>query len=399
MKLTKLNVEKLPIPQALRAKVTAQKRYYDDTLKGFGVRVTSGRTKAFFIEKLIQGKLRRITIGHYGELTVEEARKQAQILLGQIAKGINPLTEKKAAKAKTITLKEAFRDYIQARKTLKPKTAHSYSLIVTSAFESWYNKPITSITKDKIAQRHEILGKERGQAYANLAMRILRALFNFATTQYEDADGKSLIIENPTKRLSQARSWYRVKRRETYIKAHELAAWYEGVQQLENEIFRDFLLLVLFTGLRREEAASLTWEQIDLKAKTLIITDTKNSEVHTLPLSDYLYKLLSERKTNAISLYVFPSPGSKGYIVEPRKQMTKVTKKSGVAFTIHDLRRTFITIAESLDIPAYALKRLLNHKMNHDVTSGYIISDVERLRRPMQQITDFLLKQINAELT
>jgi hypothetical protein len=56
------------------------------------------------------------------------------------------------------------------------------------------------------------------------------------------------------------------------------------------------------------------------------------------------------------------------------------------------LRRTFITIAESLDIPAYALKRLLNHKMNNDVTAGYIISDVERLRAPMQKVTDYMLK-------
>lgn len=69
----------------------------------------------------------------------------------------------------------------------------------------------------------------------------------------------------------------------------------------------------------------------------------------------------------------------------------KVTEASGVAFTIHDLRRTYITIAESLDISAYALKRLVNHKMSNDVTAGYIISDVERLRDPMQRITSQLL--------
>ena len=67
--------------------------------------------------------------------------------------------------------------------------------------------------------------------------------------------------------------------------------------------------------------------------------------------------------------------------------MVKVTARH-----VHDLRRTFITTAESLDIPAYALKRLLNHKMNHDVTAGYIIMDVDRLRKPMQKITDYLLK-------
>lgn len=72
--------------------------------------------------------------------------------------------------------------------------------------------------------------------------------------------------------------------------------------------------------------------------------------------------------------------------------MAHVTKASGVHFTVHDLRRTFITIAESLDIPAYALKRLMNHKMSNDVTAGYIIVVVERLRKPMQLITDYILK-------
>ena len=61
-------------------------------------------------------------------------------------------------------------------------------------------------------------------------------------------------------------------------------------------------------------------------------------------------------------------------------------------FTIHDLRRTFITIAESLDISAYAVKRLVNHKMTNDVTAGYIVSDVERLRNPMECIATNLLK-------
>jgi integrase len=65
---------------------------------------------------------------------------------------------------------------------------------------------------------------------------------------------------------------------------------------------------------------------------------------------------------------------------------------SGVSFTLHDLRRTFITIAENIDISAYALKRLVNHKMTNDVTAGYIVSDVERLRKPMEQISRRILQ-------
>jgi integrase len=185
-----------------------------------------------------------------------------------------------------------------------------------------------------------------------------------------------------------------VERRQTFIKAHELKDWYDGVQKLENTTFRDYLLLIIFTGLRRQEAAKLTWEQIDLKAETLSITDTKNHETHTLPLSTYLHDLLLRRKYKVTSTFVFPAPSAAGYIIEPRKQIAKVRESSGVIFTTHDLRRTFITAAESLDIPAYALKRLLNHKMHNDVTAGYIVTDVERLRKPMQKITDFLQKKM-----
>jgi integrase len=76
-----------------------------------------------------------------------------------------------------------------------------------------------------------------------------------------------------------------------------------------------------------------------------------------------------------------------------------VIKASGIDFTLHDLRRTFSTIAESLDIPAYAIKRLLNHKMPSDVTAGYIVMDVERLREPMQKITDYILKSASVKPT
>ena len=291
------------------------------------------------------------------------------------------------------TLKDVLDDYMQSRKSLRAKTLYGYQKVTANCFPDWLNKPLASITKDKVEKCHIKIGKERGEAYANFSMRVLRALFNFAAGKYEDAQGRSLITDNPVKRLSQTRAWYRVERRKTYIKAHELEPWYQGVSQIESDIFRDYLLLILFTGLRREEAASLRWDQVDLKAKTLTIINTKNHEQHTLPLPDYLYDLLSNRKRETYgSDYVFPGTGKGGYIIEPRKQMVKVTSVSGVTFTIHDLRRTFITIAESLDIPAYALKRLLNHKMPNDVTAGYIMTDVERLRRPMQQITDYILK-------
>ena len=59
MNIIKTFVDKVTVPE----KINEQKRYYDDKLKGFGLRVTSGGTKAFFAEKLVNGTLKRITIG------------------------------------------------------------------------------------------------------------------------------------------------------------------------------------------------------------------------------------------------------------------------------------------------------------------------------------------------
>lgn len=391
MKLTKNIVDKAKPPLN-----KAQTFYRDEQLKGFALRITANGVKSFILEKLINKKVRRITIGRYGELTVEQARKEAQKLLGKIATGIDPTAEKLSDVARAVTLGATFQDYLKARKNLKVKTLYDYENIMRRAFSGWQNKPLLSITKDKVARKHAELGSDQGEAYANLAMRLLRALFNFASSQYEDDQGRSLITENPVKRLSQTRAWYRVERRNTFIKAHELPIWYKEVMQLKNKTLRDYLLLILFTGLRRQEAAKLRWENVDMQARTLTINDTKNNQQHVLPLSNHLYDLLERRKTSSSGEHVFSGTGKGGHIVEPRKQMAKIINATGVNFTVHDLRRTFITVAESQDIPVYALKRLLNHKMNNDVTAGYIVTDVERLRKPMQIITDFLLQQMQA---
>ena len=139
----------------------------------------------------------------------------------------------------------------------------------------------------------------------------------------------------------------------------------------------------------------MRWEHVDLVGRTLTVPETKNREPHVLPLSDFLVDMLRERQQG--SPWVFPGSGKSGHYEDPKKAVKEVVALSGVEFTPHDLRRTFITIAESLDIPAYALKRFLNHKANGDVTAGYIVLSVERLRRPMQSITDHIHEMVVRE--
>lgn len=399
-KITKSFVDNIPYPD------TGQNFYRDTELKGFGLRVGTG-SKVYFAEGKVDNKTVRVTIGHHGVFAPEQARTEAKSILGMIARGINPNDADKAKKAKSVTLAEVYTAYLKARNSLKPRTIQDYDRCMKAYFEEWQTKPIAEINKDLIERKHREIG-ERSEAQANLAMRFMRAIFNFALGQYEDSAGNPIIADNPIKRLSQTRSWYRVERRQTVIKAHDLPAWFNAVNSLPDvaigrnkHLAKDFLLLLIFTGLRREEGLALQWKLVDFKAKTLTIPDPKNRQTHTLPLSDFLFDLLKARKAqNKIdatekdedeSPFVFPGTGEKGYMDDPQKLMKKVIEISGVQFTPHDLRRTFITIAESLDISTYALKRLLNHKMANDVTAGYIIGDPERLREPMQRITNYLL--------
>ena len=114
-----------------------------------------------------------------------------------------------------------------------------------------------------------------------------------------------------------------------------------------------------------------------------------------MPLPDYLAGLLGAMPRHGA--YVFEGP--RGRLDNLRFALEEVARRSGVPFCIHDLRRTFATVADSLDIPGYAVKALLNHKGGSDVTAGYVVASVERLREPMQKITDYVLRCAGVEVS
>ena len=389
--LTKTVVDKTPIP------ATGQTLLRDAKLKGFGLRITPGGTRSFFLEKRINGVNKRFTIGRFGELTCEQARKRAQSELGKIAFGRDPLAERARERMAGTTLDAAFADFCKHRE-LKPKTLYGYRNLMRDVFAKWQSRPLAKITRRDVLNLHRALGESSGEAYANQAMRVLRSVFNFAIHYYQGVEGHSLIGTNPVAVLSQTRSWYRSERRQSVIKHHELPRWRRAVEDLrfdsrgEPDTIADYLLFLLYTGLRKEEAVRLKWADVDLADRSLRIADTKNREAHLLPLPSQLVNMLSMRKAVAQNGFVFGGSGKTGHLIEPKRQVAKVIEASGVHFTLHDLRRTFITVAESLDVTPYALKRLVNHKMKNDVTAGYIITTVERLREPMQRIADFLDK-------
>ncbi len=135
----------------------------------------------------------------------------------------------------------------------------------------------------------------------------------------------------------------------------------------------------------------MRWDDIDLTERMIRLPAkrTKAGRKLDLPMSDYLHDLFTARR--AVGLdgpFVFPADSKSGHIEEPRFALDAVLEGTGIKVTLHDLRRTFVTLAESCDIPAYALKGLVNHSLGKDVTAEYIQITPERLRKPMQKVTD-----------
>lgn len=400
-KLTKSYVDGLPFT----TEKGKQAFYYDTELKGFGLRV-GNTVKTYIAETKISRKTVRVTLGKHGALTAEMARKFAKEKLAAMSQDINPNQVERENRVKSITLKEAYNDYILARKALKPTTQRDYKTCAEVYFKEWLNKPMLEITRDMVEQKHADLSKT-SEARANLAMRFLRALFNFSA-EYRDGKGRVIIADNPVKRLSAKKIWNRIERRNNFIQPHQIKPWWEAVWSLrtdpdnrttqDRETIRDYLLLLLFTGLRREEALTLTFENIDFSAKIFTIKDTKNRSDHVLPMSDFLFDLFARRKAQSVSEWVFPGSGKTGRIVEPRKQILNVAKISGVQFGSHDLRRSFASIVNALGdtISYYTVKRLLNHR-SADVTAGYVQHNIEKLREAMQSVTDYILEHVSGD--
>jgi integrase len=368
-----------------------QTLHFDTELKGFGV-LCSGvsNSRTYIAQRTIPGgRTRRVTIGAVNEISVETARGRAANVLDDLRRGLDP----KKKSAGSATLRETLEAYLVARKDLRPASKRLYGIVVSRYLAPWRDIPISSVTPEMVEERHariaatvarnKKLERNTGQTAANLSMRVLRALFAFA------ADRDAELGPNPVRRLKKA--WYPERRRTRLVKADELPAFYEAVSELDNGIARDFVLLALFTGMRLHEARSLTWEHIDLKQRVIRVPaeNTKGKRKLDLPMSDVVHGLLVARRALGNAKFVFPGRTNK-HLHDAAFVLKQVAQRTGVQVSTHDLRRTFITVAESCDISPLALKALVNHSVGGDVTAGYVQMTVERLRRPAQAIADEL---------
>jgi integrase len=364
LRFNKKALENVPLPQP-----GSRFTFHDLEVPGLQLRVTDRGVKSFCVfRRSKRGAPERITIGRFPTLSVERARVKAKRYLADLGEGVSVVAQQRNAALEGRTLDDVHREYLVSRGAtlvtvhrkdgraveqgrlssnakLKESTARDYVTVMAKKFADWRTKPLASITRDMVEARHLLLS-QRSPAEANRAMRYLRALFVFAS-DYRKSDGQPVIPDNPVRRLSTKRLWNRIERRTRYIEPEQLAAWWQAVQSLKDkpqypsrEVHRDYLQLLLLTGLRRTEALCLRWENVNLKHGTLCAVDTKNRSDHMLPMGRYLWDLMRRRRHASDSDWVFANPLTGNRITDPHRQVVNVVAKSGVPFSPHDLRRT-----------------------------------------------------------
>lgn len=388
-KFTKARLEQLtPADKAYRVK--------DTGLKGLICRVRPSGSKSLEIYKKPKGSNSPVCVRicAAGDLPIEKVYTEAYKILSQMREGVNPNEVQKIKavkrKAKGLTLSQALDDYIEGDSDLKASTATQYRRTINNHLGQWLEKPLAKlINMQTLISLQKDISERVGPIAANNTMRTLRAITVVAREITTTKDGASIPYWPIESRQLRKRFWNREGRRDNWIKPDQLTDWWAATERLsqdysgDGDLARDYLQFVLLTGLRRREASGLLWENVNLKAKTFKVIDTKNTTDLELPLSDYLIEILLRRPTRKGRVF---------NLEEPKKFVQWVRNQSGVYFSVHDLRRSFITHAEKQDLGAYTLKALINHSTkSNDVTEGYIQLDTERLREPMQRITNYIL--------
>lgn len=315
--------------------------------------------KIFILFKRINGKQKRLKIGRYPDVSVEQARKKAIELKSIIALGGDP-EEKKRSLKNELTFRELYQKYYDGHAvkfTKNPK--HNKQMLEFHIFPKVGNSKLRDITKEKIIRLHTDMGENRGKGTANRVIHVVSAVFNYGIKN-NVYDGT-----NPCTGLKK----YKINSRDRFLNHEELKLFFTAIEE-ETQLFRDFFSLLLYTGARKSNVLSMKWVDIDFNLKRWRIPEhqSKNKDVNIVLLSDVAIEILKRRyqqdKIEKLSsLFVFPGESKEGCLKEPKRAFERIKKRMQIEdFRMHDLRRTLASYMAISGVSLPIIGKALNHK-------------------------------------
>jgi integrase len=321
----------------------------DDELRGFAVRITPG-SKSFIVEREIHGRVRRMTLGRYGVLTVEQARDKAREKIGEIAAGKDPVEEQRQRR-KSITFGELEQLYLE-RHAVHKKSASNDVGMLKNWLSEWRPRRLNTITRADITAKHAEIGAAGHTTSANRMVALVRTMFNLAS------DWGHHPGPNPASRIK----FFKEVKRDRFVRPDELPRLWRALQNEPNPYVRGAFFIGLLTGARRSEVLGMKWEDLDLAQGLWRIPDTKAGRPHTLPLPRLVVDELRKLPRLEGNPYVFCGRWGRKNLNNVSKPWQRIRKEAGLNdVRIHDLRRTLGSwlVAAGASLPL--IGKALNH--------------------------------------
>ncbi len=179
---------------------------------GYFAELAIPENKSFVVlKKTADGKTKRVTLGKFPDLSVNDARKLAQAALTDLAQGINPTEEKRKQKLRSMTLQDLLNRYLADKTKLREVSVYDYTKKIQIGFPDWLDKPINQITRDMVlARRKQFTGGTDNK------LRVLRLLMRYAVVTLKALD------ENPVDVMKDGSLWAKPTRRKRMIPSDSL---------------------------------------------------------------------------------------------------------------------------------------------------------------------------------
>ena len=347
IKLTEQRIADLPKPSQ-GASYT-----YDSLATSLAMRVTAAGARSFVVVKKISGKTERMRLGRFPELRLDDARKSARWIAGELAQGNDPIALLKAARARKVKLADLWPTYLAHVKRRNRTWARDKERWETAVFPALGRKALSDISRGDCQSLIDRIGINRPIA-ANRVASFLSAFLNFAV----HTDRMQI---NPAKGLVR----FREEARARIIKTDELQQLLSAIEA-EGEPWTDAFSMLLFTGARRGSVAGMRWEDVDLPAGiwTIPAEIAKNKTATPLPLTEPAIALLQQRmRRRAGEPWVFPSPVGDGHLVGLPKAWARILNRAKITgLRIHDVRRSVGTALARTGASPHIIATGLGHR-------------------------------------
>ncbi|MCK0506326.1 tyrosine-type recombinase/integrase [Aromatoleum anaerobium] len=317
LRFTKTALQALPIPEQGQ-----RQTIYDTEVPKLALRLTHAGARTFYVVRRVGAAMAWMKLGAFPEMTVEQARAEAQKLLAEFAKGANPAEAKRAYRGEA-TFQEVFDDYLAHKRKrngepLAERTKTEYQNHARLYLPEIMPLKLSAVGHERVAKLHRKIGKTTPFA-ANRAKALVSSVFNYAR------DRRMYSGENPAAGIQ----GFAEESRDRFAGADELPRLYEAIAQSPQ---RDYFLLSLLTGARRANVQAMAWRDVDLTAGVWRIGKTKNGTPQNVTLSPEASAVLKSRKEGANgSPFVFPGSGKTGHLVEPKNSWDTIKRTASLA--------------------------------------------------------------------